>query len=138
MGLFMSYFFGLHGLTGIASHLDSTGNILVDIADGIGLVSKVNKIRKHWDFLSYFWYLQGIEALETWVDPTSQPTVEQPEENSAGGIATNPSPPQSIENQKTTEIPTPTAVPKPVICKKGKCQPYDPTKDRVSIQIENF
>ena len=40
-GLFMSYFFGLSGLSGIASHLDSTGNILVDIADGIGLVSKV-------------------------------------------------------------------------------------------------
>ena len=43
MGLIMSYFFGLNGLTGIASHLDSTGNILVDIADGIGLVSKVIK-----------------------------------------------------------------------------------------------
>ena len=38
----MSYFFGLSGLSGIATHLDSTGNILVDIADGIGLVSKVN------------------------------------------------------------------------------------------------
>ena len=72
--------------------------------------------------------------METWVDPTSneQPTVEQPEENSAG-IATNPSPPPppSIENQKTSE--TPTTAPKPVICKKGKCQPYDPAKDRVSI-----
>ena len=71
--------------------------------------------------------------METWVDPTSnqQPTVEQPEENSAG-IATNPSPPPppSIENQKTSE--TPTTAPKPVICKKGKCQPYDPAKDRVS------
>ena len=56
MGLFMSYFFGLHGLTGIASHLDSTGNILVDIADGIGLVSKVNKIRKQQIdyFISFF------------------------------------------------------------------------------------
>ena len=40
-GLIMSYFFGLSGLSGIASHLDSTGNILVDIADGVGLVSKV-------------------------------------------------------------------------------------------------
>ena len=47
MGLIMSYFFGLNGLTGIASHLDSTGNILVDIADGIGLVSKVIKCNNY-------------------------------------------------------------------------------------------
>ena len=40
-GFVMSYFFGLSCLSGIASHLDTTGNILVDIADGIGLVSKV-------------------------------------------------------------------------------------------------
>ena len=43
-GLIMSYFFGLSGLSGIASHLDSTGNILVDIADGVGLVSKVSSL----------------------------------------------------------------------------------------------
>ena len=48
MGLIMSYFFGLNGLTGIASHLDSTGNILVDIADGIGLVSKVIKCNNYY------------------------------------------------------------------------------------------
>ena len=42
-GFVMSYFFGLSCLSGIASHLDTTGNILVDIADGIGLVSKVCK-----------------------------------------------------------------------------------------------
>ena len=40
-GMALSYFFGLSFLSGIASHLDTTGNILVDIADGIGLVSKV-------------------------------------------------------------------------------------------------
>ena len=40
-GFVLSYFFGLGFLSGIASHLDTTGNILVDIADGIGLVSKV-------------------------------------------------------------------------------------------------
>ena len=47
IGLIMSYFFGLSGLSGIATHLDSTGNILVDIADGIGLVSKVRKKQIH-------------------------------------------------------------------------------------------
>ena len=40
-GFALSYFFGITFLSGIASHLDTTGNILVDIADGIGLVSKV-------------------------------------------------------------------------------------------------
>ena len=43
-GLVMSYLFGLNFLSGIASHLDTTGNVLVDIADGIGLVSKVRYI----------------------------------------------------------------------------------------------
>jgi hypothetical protein len=43
-GFVLSYFFGLGFLSGIASHLDTTGNILVDIADGIGLVSKVKFI----------------------------------------------------------------------------------------------
>ena len=43
-GFVLSYFFGLGFLSGIASHLDTTGNILVDIADGIGLVSKVQSI----------------------------------------------------------------------------------------------
>lgn len=41
-GLALSYLFGLNTLSGVASYVDSTGNILVDIADGIGLVSKVN------------------------------------------------------------------------------------------------
>ena len=71
--------------------------------------------------------------METWVDPNSQPPVEA-EENSAG-IATNPSPP-SIETatESPPVAPTPPA-PKPVICKKGKCQPYDPAKDRVRSKI---
>ena len=40
-GMVLSWAFGLNFLSGIASYVDSTGNILVDIADGIGLVSKV-------------------------------------------------------------------------------------------------
>ena len=52
-GLIMSYFFGLSGLSGIASHLDSTGNILVDIADGVGLVSKVIYIILVWEMCIY-------------------------------------------------------------------------------------
>merc|ERR1712129_226136 len=97
IGLIMSHFFGFSGLSGIATHLDSTGNILVDIADGIGLVSK------------------GIEALEGWVDPNSQ--QDESTKPEADPVATSPA-----------AKPPP---PQPVICKKGKCQPYDPSKDKV-------
>ena len=41
-GALLSWSFGLNFLSGVASHVDTTGNILVDIADGIGLVSKVS------------------------------------------------------------------------------------------------
>jgi len=116
VGLIMSYFFGLSGLSGIATHLDSTGNILVDIADGIGLVSK------------------GIEALETWVDPNSQPAIENSETSSEN------SPTTAEESTKTESAAMPTIAtptqppPQPVVCKKGKCKPYDPTKDKVLQQ----
>ena len=40
-GIAMSWFCGIPFLSGIASHLDTTGNVMVDIADGIGLISKV-------------------------------------------------------------------------------------------------
>ena len=81
--------------------------------------------------------MQGIEALETWVDPNSKPVEEATSENSdatasASAASTNPSPP-TIETQADPQPQTTTPPPKPVICKKGKCQPYDPAKDRVSI-----
>ena len=41
-GMVLSWAFGLNFLSGIASYVDSTGNILVDIADGIGLVFNVS------------------------------------------------------------------------------------------------
>ena len=40
-GMALSWFCGIPFLSGIASHLDTTGNVMVDIADGIGLISKV-------------------------------------------------------------------------------------------------
>jgi hypothetical protein len=42
-GLVLSWTFGLNFLSGVATYLDTTGNIMVDIADGIGIVSKVNQ-----------------------------------------------------------------------------------------------
>merc|ERR1712088_926659 len=101
-GLFMSYFFGFSGLSGIATHLDSTGNVLVDIADGIGLVSK------------------GIEALEGWVDPNSQQ-----DESTKPEADTVTTPLDATPQMVTPPVATPPP-PQPVICKKGKCQPYDP------------
>ena len=42
-GLAVSWFCGIPFLSGIAGYLDTTGNVMVDIADGIGLVSKVRR-----------------------------------------------------------------------------------------------
>ncbi len=66
-GLALSWMFGLNCLTGIASYVDSTGNILVDIADGIGMVS------------------QGIEALENYLDPPPKPKTGEEEAAAADG-----------------------------------------------------
>jgi hypothetical protein len=42
----------------------------------------------------------------------------------------------------TSATPAPAAAaaapPKPVICKKGKCAPYDPTKDKVAKRNFHF
>ena len=52
-GLALSSMFGVNMLAGVKDYVDTTGNIMVDIADGIGMMSK------------------GIEALEYWLDPDS-------------------------------------------------------------------
>ena len=41
-GLALSSMFGVNMLAGVKDYVDTTGNIMVDIADGIGMVSKVN------------------------------------------------------------------------------------------------
>ena len=54
-GMAMSWFCGIPFLSGIASHLDTTGNVMVDIADGIGLISKVKIHNKQFgQFLDMF------------------------------------------------------------------------------------
>lgn len=114
-GLALSWGFGLNFLSGIATYLDTTGNVMVDIADGIGLVS------------------QGIEALEGYIDPSTSSAVDdkgtKTASDSAGESGIDAKLPVEGQSQPPT---TPLAEPqKPVICKKGKCAPYDPTKDRV-------
>jgi len=58
LGLALSSMFGVNMLSGVKDYVDTTGNIMVDIADGIGMVSK------------------GIEALEYYLDPDSTPAEE--------------------------------------------------------------
>ena len=73
---------------------------------------------------------QGIEALESYIDPsTSKPEVDSPAEPEIPTLTTTveAGTPQTIA--PTAQPPSPP--PKPVICKKGKCAPYDPTKDKV-------
>ncbi len=41
-GVVLSWAFGLNFLSGVASYVDTAGNVLVDIADGIGMVSQVS------------------------------------------------------------------------------------------------
>ena len=95
-------------------YVDTTGNIMVDIADGIGMVSK------------------GIEALEFWLEPggeTNDPAeTEQP--------ADLPAPSPSTESAPASQQEPDPAQPK-VFCQKGKCYPYDPAKLRNSnINLE--
>merc|ERR1712121_511783 len=59
-GLALSSMFGVNMLAGVKDYVDTTGNIMVDIADGIGMVSK------------------GIEALEYWLDPESGKSSTEP------------------------------------------------------------
>jgi len=103
-GLGLSSMFGVNMLAGVKDYVDTTGNIMVDIADGIGMVSK------------------GIEALEYWLDPgsetPSEPPTETPSETvppAPAGGETPPPPPQDPDQPK-------------VFCQKGKCYPYDPNR----------
>merc|ERR1712241_1609597 len=112
-GLALSWGFGLNFLSGIATYLDTTGNVMVDIADGIGLVS------------------QGIEALEGYIDPSTGGAVDDKESKTASdsaGVADTTPPADGQPQLPQQALPE---LQKPVIFKKGKCAPYDPTKDRV-------
>merc|ERR1712112_764833 len=116
-GLALSSMFGVNMLSGIKDYVDTTGNIMVDIADGIGMVSK------------------GIEALEYYLDPTAEPEWK---DKSAESTTTAGTPPPIAPATPGSPIapPTPLApgelpaggVQPAVFCQKGKCYPYDPSK----------
>eukprot|EP00095_Tigriopus_kingsejongensis_P012501 maker-scaffold221_size251850-snap-gene-1.9 protein:Tk12501 transcript:maker-scaffold221_size251850-snap-gene-1.9-mRNA-1 annotation:"hypothetical protein" len=114
-GLVLSWCFGLNGLSGVASYVDSTGNILVDIADGIGLVSKGIEALEN--------YLEGKPASSPSPDPGNDPTKQKADDSTLVNDASQATP--------TPTLPPTPAPPQPVICRKGRCAPYDPSKDRV-------
>lgn len=110
-GLALSSMFGVNLLSGIKDYVDTTGNIMVDIADGIGMVSK------------------GIEALEYYLDPSGQPA----EEPITTGIPTVP--PPIIQEPIKPEV-APSSDQPAVFCQKGKCYPYDPAKANPNLNLE--
>jgi len=104
LGLALSSMFGVNMLSGVKDYVDTTGNIMVDIADGIGMVSK------------------GIEALEYYLDPGSAPAEEAtPAEANPAAPPIAGAPPVVLATPPTADQPT-------VFCQKGKCYPYDPAK----------
>lgn len=105
LGLALSSMFGVNMLSGVKDYVDTTGNIMVDIADGIGMVSK------------------GIEALEYYLDPSSSPT-----EESATPEGAPAAPPIAGAPPAAPPSTTPPADQPTVFCQKGKCYPYDPAK----------
>ena len=72
------------------------------------------------------------------MDPNAAPPAEEEGEDktktseSPPGTETTTTP-TAAETSDTTATATPTV--KPQICRKGKCQPYDPAKDRVNSFI---
>jgi len=112
-GLGLSSMFGVNMLAGVKDYVDTTGNIMVDIADGIGMVSK------------------GIEALEYWLDPGAEAKPAEPGESAeptppSAAPDSPPSPPPPGQQERQEADPS---QPK-VFCQKGKCYPYDPAKLR--------
>jgi len=119
-------------LSGIKDYVDTTGNIMVDIADGIGMVSK------------------GIEYIEAYLDPEAA----KPEEPLQPAVAPDPG---AAPGDATPAPGTPAAAPPPdippaikagdplnaegpaVFCQKGKCYPYDPNKiknSNVNLEVK--
>merc|ERR1712156_999697 len=111
-GLALSSMFGVNMLSGIKDYVDTTGNIMVDIADGIGMVSK------------------GIEALEYYIDPTAEVPLDDPEKKSEEPTSgSGASAPPVVPGQPPGQPVAPVTPDQPaVFCQKGKCYPYDPSK----------
>ena len=79
----------------------------------------------------FMYIVQGIEALEGYLDP--QPKDPEKAQDPADA---NAAPPVAAEPASSSAAPAEPEAglapdPTPMICKKGKCRPYDPTQDKV-------
>ena len=72
--------------------------------------------------------------MEGWVDPNSQQDESTKPEADTVATPLDATPPVATAQMVTPPVATP-PLPQPVICKKGKCQPYDPSKDKVRFQF---
>ena len=72
--------------------------------------------------------VQGIEALEGYLDP--QPKEPEKDPDPADPVLSEPTAPSAAPSSTGPEAGL-AADPTPMICKKGKCRPYDPTQDKV-------
>jgi len=125
-GLALSSMFGVNMLSGIKDYVDTTGNIMVDIADGIEMVSK------------------GIEALEHYIHPSDDTDGVSPGSPAIplGSPLVPPGSPAVPPGSSPVLPGSPAAPPgslpldahpapgdqPAVFCQKGKCYPYDPTR----------
>jgi len=127
-GLFLSSMFGVNMLSGIKDYVDTTGNIMVDIADGIGMVSK------------------GIEYIEAYLDPEAAKPEEPLQPAVAPGAAPGDAAPAPVAPAAAPDIPPAIKAGEPlnaegpaVFCQKGKCYPYDPNKiknSNVNLEVK--
>ena len=83
----------------------------------------------------FMYIVQGIEALEGYLDP--QPKDPEKAQDPADA---NTAPPVAAEPASSSAAPAEPEAglapdPTPMICKKGKCRPYDPTQDKVRSDV---
>ena len=72
--------------------------------------------------------------MEGWVDPNSQQDETTKPEADTVTSPMDATPPVATPQMVKPPVATPPP-PQPVICKKGKCQPYDPAKDKVRLHF---
>ena len=84
---------------------------------------------------------QGIEALEGYLDPAPKEPEKEPDQTDPAAADPAAAAASAAAPAAAPAEPAPgggAAEPTPMICKKGKCRPYDPTKDKVGRSLGYF